>query len=73
MAARETASAPTRSDGYLAALGREIALEQYRVDARSVAEAMLRKLALLDHGRRTLDGPGPDPAALAAAELQAPR
>jgi hypothetical protein len=63
MAIRETASAHTRSDGLLDVPGREVALEHYRVDARSVAEAMLRKLALADHAHRAVERHGVDPGA----------
>ena len=49
-----------RPDKGLQELKREIALNQYRVDAWAVADAMLRKMRLLRQVRLTIDDQASD-------------
>lgn len=47
---------PTETRGRLKELKREIALNQYDVDSRLVADAILSKLRLVKRGRMALTG-----------------
>jgi hypothetical protein len=60
MAMRETPPARAGSGEGLDAIRLSIALERYEIDARDIADAMLRKLTLADRAHRAVGRHGVD-------------